>query len=82
MTAESSSEARVRNVIARTFRLTANEAAGDLRMSHPPAWDSLGHMELVVALEAEFGVRFPGYVISQLDSIESIVDELDKSLAK
>jgi acyl carrier protein len=69
-------EQRVREVIATTFRLLPEDAGGDLRMSSPPAWDSLGHMSLVVALEKEFGVRFPGTALAGLTSVDGIIREL------
>ena len=71
-------ESRVRNVIVKTFRLPPEGAARDLRMGDPPAWNSLGHMELVAALEKEFGVRFPGYALPTLTSVDAIVQELGK----
>jgi acyl carrier protein len=75
-------ENRVRDVIARTFELPEAEAARpDLRLSNPPAWDSIGHMSLVVALEREFGVRFAGYTLPQLVSVDAIVRELSKHVA-
>jgi acyl carrier protein len=67
-------ESRVRTVIARLFNLSAEQAQGDLRMGNPPAWDSIGHMELLVAIEKEFGVRFPTHRIAALVTIESIAE--------
>jgi acyl carrier protein len=75
-------ESRVRNVIVETFRLPPEAAKADLRLSDPPAWNSLGHMELVAALEKEFQVRFPGYELPTLISLDAIVRELEKHLQK
>jgi acyl carrier protein len=66
-------EGRVRGVIARTFNLSAEQAKGPLAMNQLPAWDSLGHMQLVAALEQEFGLTFPAYAVSELTSVEAIV---------
>ena len=66
-------EERVRRVVVATFRLPAASFSDDLRMSDPPAWDSLGHMELVAAVEAEFGVRFPLYLLPDLTTIPAVV---------
>lgn len=76
-----STEVRVRGVIARTFRLSAEQAAGPLQMGDPPAWDSLGHMGLVADIEKEFGVRFPGYALPELVSVEAIVRAVDERTA-
>jgi acyl carrier protein len=69
-------EQRVREVIMTTFRLRPEDEQSDLKMSSPPAWDSLGHMALVVALEKEFGVRFPGVSLARLTSVDGIMKEL------
>ena len=65
-------EERVRKVIAETFNLSREEAQGDLRMGSPAKWDSLGHMELVLKLENEFGLMFPNFVIAELVSVPAI----------
>jgi acyl carrier protein len=71
-------EADVRRVIAQTFGLSSEEASGDVRMSNPPAWDSLGHMDLVAALEKEFDVRFPVYALAELTSVSAIAKQLER----
>jgi acyl carrier protein len=69
-------EDRVRGVIVRTFGLPAPQGDKALRMGDPPQWDSLAHMNLVMALEREFGVSFPTYAIAELSSDAKIVDAL------
>lgn len=64
---------RVREVIINTFKPSAEDGRGELRMKSLPGWDSLGHMRLVVELEQEFGINFPTYIIAQLLDVESIV---------
>lgn len=63
---------RVRETIRELFRLSPGEVEGDLRLGSPPQWDSLGHMELVVALEREFGLTFPVPAVSQMTTVEAI----------
>lgn len=71
-------EDRVYAVICQTFRLPEETPRDNLRMSNPPAWDSLGHMQLVAALEQEFQVRFPTYVLAELTSLTAIVSQVDQ----
>ena len=66
-------ESRVRATIARVFRLLPEEAAGDLRIGAHPQWDSIGHMQLLVEIENEFGLRFPTHGIANLTTVEAIV---------
>jgi acyl carrier protein len=70
---ESDIEQRVRKVIATSFHLSPEDAQDELRMGNPASWDSLGHMELVLAIETEFGVTFPNFVIAELVNVGAIV---------
>jgi acyl carrier protein len=72
-TSQNELEERVRSVVRNTFRLSAAEAAGDLRIGAPPQWDSIGHMQLLLEIENEFGLRFPTHTIANLTTIESIL---------
>ena len=65
----------VRDVIAKTFKLSSEDSGGELRMGSVPGWDSLGHMRLVVELEEEFGVSFPTYLLPEILDADSIVRE-------
>lgn len=42
------------------------------------AWDSLKHIEIVFALEDEFGIEFDEECIPNLDCVRSIVLEIKK----
>ena len=51
-------------------------------MESVPGWDSLGHMNLVVELEREFGVSFPLYLLPEMLDMDSIVRETLKLKAE
>lgn len=74
---ETEIEGRVRSVIAETFHLSMENSLGEIAMGNPSNWDSLGHMELVLQLEKEFGVTFPNFVIADLVSVPAIVREIN-----
>jgi|HubBroStandDraft_6_1064221.scaffolds.fasta_scaffold3087575_1 acyl carrier protein len=73
-------ETQVRRVIAETFGLTAD--GGDLRMGAVPGWDSMGHMNLVMAIEEAFHVRFPTPAIADLVDVASISEAVRRAKAK
>ena len=50
-------DARLASVIERTFDLPKGSVGADARLGQTPRWDSLGHIELILAIEGEFGVR-------------------------
>jgi acyl carrier protein len=45
-----------------------------------PRWDSIRHLELVFALEDQFGVRFEASEMAAMDSLDSIVRALERHL--
>lgn len=55
----------VRSVIVKTFHLSSENSRRELRMGSVPVWDSLGHMRVVVELEAEFRVSFPALPVAR-----------------
>lgn len=69
-------ENRVRGVMARTFGIPLDAVAPHFKMGDHPRWDSIGHMELVAALEKEFAVRFPGHALARITSLVAIKNEL------
>ena len=73
---------RVRAVAARVFDLSADGVQEDLRMGNPPQWDSIGHMELLVAIENEFGVRFQSRDIASLITLDAIVQAVAQKDAR
>lgn len=63
----------VETVLNAPVPLDANATRRDLL-----GWDSLKHVEVVFAVEAEFGVTFTEEDMAALDSIEAIVDAVER----
>jgi acyl carrier protein len=63
---------RIRQVMAAVFEMDPIEISTDATPGQIARWDSLRHMNLVLALEEEFGVRFPEEQVEQLVSFELI----------
>ncbi len=62
----------VRAIVADTLTLPNDASIDTYRVGEHPNWDSMRHIEMVMALETRFGVRFPSYVIPQLADVDSI----------
>jgi acyl carrier protein len=56
-----------------TMRTTMDDVEG---------WDSFSHVNIVVALESEFGLKFQAAEIAGLRAVGDIVDLIEKRLAK
>lgn len=66
-------EDRIKNVMAAIFEISADEINDDSSPDNVKSWDSLKHMNLIVALEEEFGVQFKD---------DEIVEMMNYSLIK
>jgi acyl carrier protein len=53
-----STQASLRQVMADVFGLSADQITEDASIDSIEAWDSLKHLNLVLALEERFGVSF------------------------
>jgi len=59
-------EDRIRNVMAAVFDVPAAEITDEASPHDIKGWDSLKHMNLVLALEEEFDIRFDEAEIASL----------------
>jgi acyl carrier protein len=59
-------EERIKNVMAAVFEVPAEQINDDSSPDSIESWDSLKHMNLVVALEEEFKVQFSDYEIIEM----------------
>ena len=67
---------RLRAVIAAVFGVDASALTDADSPKTIAAWDSVAHLELIFALEAEFGVQFSADEIATLSSVAAIRDRV------
>lgn len=67
---------RVRRCAAKTFRRPLEEVPADLAYGSIPEWDSIGHMDFLVALEAEFAFALDSPLLLELVSVPAIASFL------
>ncbi|GJH09279.1 acyl carrier protein [Caballeronia novacaledonica] len=53
------------------------ESIDQATREHSPEWDSLKHMEIMFALEDEFGTEFSEEELADLDSASKIVSAIE-----
>jgi acyl carrier protein len=68
---------RVREVVATTFGVNPRVVTGSTRQEDLKSWDSLGHVNLMVAIEGAFDVVLEPEDLSMLTSVPAIVTYLE-----
>lgn len=71
---------RVKQVVSDVFGLPPGEVSADSSPHTVEAWDSMGHLNLVLALEQAFGVQFTPEEIAAMTDVPLIVAALDAKL--
>jgi acyl carrier protein len=64
---------RTRAIVADIFEVPLERVLPDSSPDTIETWDSIHHLNLVLALEQEFGIQFSPEEIEQLLSVELIV---------
>jgi acyl carrier protein len=64
---------RTRAIVADIFEVPLEQVLPESSPDTIETWDSLRHLNLVLALEQEFGIQFSPEEIEQLLSVELIV---------
>lgn len=68
---------RVRSLIAEAIGAEEDLVTPDLAFGDLPQWDSLGHMEVMLRLEEQFGVAIDADAIARLISVPEICSYLE-----
>jgi citrate synthase len=68
----------VKALIGETLRLPADRVTDRLSFGDVSEWDSLGHMNLLMALEERYGVPLDEDLIARLVSVEAICAYLEE----
>ncbi len=63
---------RVRALIASELEIPLDVVPANASAETLEAWDSLGHMKVIMSIEQEFGVRFQTGEIPMLNSVEKL----------
>ena len=67
---------RIKQVMAGTFQVSVTEIPDDASIDEFPAWDSLGHLEFMLAIEMEFAVSISTEDILELLWLDAVEDYL------
>ncbi|MCE2926269.1 MAG: acyl carrier protein [Rickettsiales bacterium] len=62
----------ITKLMARVLRVSESRITDDLHMRDIAEWDSLKHMELIVAIEQNYRIELTGDEIADMVSLEAI----------
>jgi acyl carrier protein len=65
-------DGKVENLLSEVLQMRASDITDDLTMKNVDAWDSLKHMELIVALEQSFEIQLSFDEIVAMQSVSEI----------
>lgn len=68
----------LRGLLAETFRVDLTEISPDAQLGELPQWDSMAHMDLMLALEAHYGVQITAETIGGLTSLPLILAHVEE----
>jgi len=71
---------KVKEIMAKVFKMDASSIADDVQQKYIEEWDSLAHLNLVLELESEFNVSFEPEDIKEMTSLELIEHRLQSLL--
>jgi acyl carrier protein len=73
-------EKRIKNIMAAIFEIESSKIDHNTFSDTLDAWDSLKHMDLIVALEEEFHIEFSSDEIVELTSYDLIVETIKSKI--
>ena len=73
-------EQKINDILVAILKVQKEKTSVDLTMDDVNNWDSLTHMNLIVAIEDEFGIEMSGDDIAEMISFGSIKKTVAKYL--
>jgi len=70
---------QIQALLVDSLRVPADQVPPELAFGDLPQWDSMGHMEVMMSLEAHFGVEINADSIAALISVPAIVAFLQEN---
>lgn len=65
-------EEKINQLLSETLKIPLEKTLEDLTMDDVNDWDSLTHMNLIVAIEGELGIELSGDDIAEMTSFDAI----------
>ncbi len=73
---------KVKEIIASTLGVTIEKIEDETAIGDLVEWDSLHHIQIIAAIEKEFGFRFTPDVMMDLEDVSDIVSATEERANK
>lgn len=73
---------KLKKTILRELKLDDFDFNENTTADQVPGWDSLSHLNIILAIEKEFGIRFKPYELLKLKNIGELQKLIDLKLNK
>ena len=70
---------KIQRLVSSALQLPEEQILAELAFGDMPEWDSMGHMEIMMTLEEQYGVEINADIIGSLTSIPLICDYLKEN---
>lgn len=74
-------EDRIQRIVIATLKIKESDYDEDLAAGDIPEWDSIGHVNLLMAVEQEFSIAFDVTDAIDIESVADLQDMVKKYLA-
>ncbi len=71
-------EEKVKEIIAKVLEVKVEDINEDTAIGDIPEWDSLSHIQIISAIEKEFGFNFTPDVMMDLEDVSDIVAAVEE----
>ncbi len=75
-------EIRVKNIIADILKVSVDSINDDTAIGDLVEWDSLHHIQIIAAIEKEYGFRFTPDVMMDLEDVSDIISATEERASK
>lgn len=79
MAAEKTTEQRIKDIIVEQLGVNADQVTSDAKFIEDLGADSLDTVELIMALEEEFGIEVPDEEAEKLQSVGDVIKYIDEN---
>ncbi len=71
---------KVIQVLINIFQVSPNKISTETTSDNVENWDSMNHINMILALEQEFGIRYDEEQVVSMLSVEEIIDATEEML--